>query len=63
MDILERRDAFTRMRRTLRKWRPRPNTGSLTKDGKATNDTVPSVTTLVKGLSTGVRASRLAAAE
>lgn len=37
--------------------------GSLTKDGKATNDTVPSVTTLVKGLSTGVRASRLAAAE
>lgn len=37
--------------------------GSLTKDGKATKDTVPSVTTLVKGLSTGVRASRLAAAE
>ncbi len=37
--------------------------GSLTKDGKATNDTVPSVTTLVKGLSTGVRVSRLAAAE
>ncbi|KXG85550.1 tryptophan synthase subunit alpha [Agrobacterium bohemicum] len=36
---------------------------SLTKDGKATNDTVPFVTTLVKGLSTGVRASRLAAAE
>ncbi|WP_113259679.1 tryptophan synthase subunit alpha [Agrobacterium cavarae] len=31
---------------------------SLTKDGKATNDTVPAVTTLVKGLSTGVRASR-----
>ncbi|MBO0132683.1 MULTISPECIES: tryptophan synthase subunit alpha [Agrobacterium] len=37
--------------------------GSLTKDGQATADTVPSVTTLVKGLSTGVRASRLAAAE
>lgn len=37
--------------------------GSLTADGKATADTVPSVTTLVKGLSTGVRASRLAAAE
>ncbi len=36
---------------------------SLSKDGKATNDTVPFVTTLVKGLSTGVRASRLAAAE
>ncbi|NTJ43496.1 tryptophan synthase subunit alpha [Agrobacterium larrymoorei] len=36
---------------------------SLTKDGKATNDTVPAVTTLVKGLSTGVLASRLAAAE
>ncbi|WP_296077897.1 tryptophan synthase subunit alpha [uncultured Agrobacterium sp.] len=31
---------------------------SLTKDGKATNDTVPAVTTLVKGLSTGVLASR-----
>lgn len=31
---------------------------SLSKDGKATNDTVPAVTTLVKGLSTGVRASR-----
>ncbi len=31
---------------------------SLTKDGKATNDTVPAVTTLVKGLSMGVRASR-----
>lgn len=31
---------------------------SLTKDGKATNDTVPAVTTLIKGLSTGVRASR-----
>ncbi|WP_313612458.1 tryptophan synthase subunit alpha [Agrobacterium sp.] len=37
--------------------------GSLTKDGKATADTVHAVTTLVKGLSTGVRASRLAAAE
>lgn len=36
---------------------------SLTKDDKATNDTIPAVTTLVKGLSTGVRASRLAAAE
>ncbi|HYX34861.1 MAG TPA: hypothetical protein VE954_17320 [Oligoflexus sp.] len=32
MDILERRDALTRTRRTLKKWRPRPNTGSLTKD-------------------------------
>ncbi|WP_296069564.1 tryptophan synthase subunit alpha [uncultured Agrobacterium sp.] len=32
--------------------------GSLTKDGQATADTVPAVTTLVKGLSTGVRASR-----
>jgi len=32
MDILERRDALTRMRRTMRRWRPRPNTGSLTKD-------------------------------
>lgn len=31
---------------------------SLSKDGKATNDTVPAVTTLVKGLSTGVLASR-----
>ncbi|MBD9389617.1 tryptophan synthase subunit alpha [Rhizobium sp. CG4] len=37
--------------------------GSLTKDGKASADTVHAVTTLVKGLSTGVRASRLAAAE
>ncbi|EMS98094.1 tryptophan synthase subunit alpha [Agrobacterium tumefaciens str. Cherry 2E-2-2] len=37
--------------------------GSLTRDGQATADTVPAVTTLVKGLSTGVRASRLAAAE
>lgn len=37
--------------------------GSLTQDGKATKDTVPSVTTLVKGLSTGVCASRLVAAE
>jgi hypothetical protein len=32
MDILERRDALTRTRRTLKKWRLRPNTGSLTKD-------------------------------
>jgi len=32
MDILERRDAFTRMRRNLRKWRLKPNTGSLSKD-------------------------------
>ena len=37
--------------------------GSLTKDDKATNETVSAVTTLVKGLSTGVRESRLAAAE
>jgi tryptophan synthase alpha chain len=37
--------------------------GSLTKDGKASAYTVHAVTTLVKGLSTGVRASRLAAAE
>ncbi|MCD2178523.1 tryptophan synthase subunit alpha [Rhizobium sp. C1] len=36
---------------------------SLTKDGQATQDTVPSVETLVRGLSTGVRAARLAAAE
>ncbi|SOC84074.1 tryptophan synthase, alpha chain [Ensifer adhaerens] len=36
---------------------------SLTKDGKATQDTVPSVETLVRGLSTGVRAARLKAAE
>src|SRR6478735_6167245 len=32
MDILERRDALTRLRRALKKWRPRPNTGSLTQD-------------------------------
>lgn len=37
--------------------------GSLTKDGHATADTVHAVTTLVKGLSTGVRAARLVAAE
>ena len=37
--------------------------GSLTKDGQATADTVPSVETLVTGLSTGVRAARLKAAE
>lgn len=36
---------------------------SLTKDGKASNDTIPAVKTLVSGLSTGVRVSRLAAAE
>ena len=36
---------------------------SLSKDGAATQDTVPSVETLVRGLSTGVRAARLAAAE
>ncbi len=34
---------------------------TLTKDGKATSDTVDSVATLVRGLSTGVRAARLAA--
>ncbi len=34
--------------------------GTLTKDGKATADTVDSVATMVRGLSTGVRASRLA---
>lgn len=32
MDILERRDALTRLRRTFKKWRPQPNTGSLGKD-------------------------------
>jgi tryptophan synthase alpha chain len=37
--------------------------GSLTKEGAATADTVASVTTLVKGLATGVRAARLVAAE
>jgi tryptophan synthase alpha chain len=36
---------------------------SLDKDGKATPDTIESVTTLVRGLSTGVHAARLAAAE
>jgi tryptophan synthase alpha chain len=36
---------------------------SLSKDGQATQDTVPSVETLVRGLSTGVRAARLKAAE
>ena len=35
--------------------------GTLTKDGKATADTVDSVATMVRGLSTGVRAARLAA--
>ena len=34
---------------------------TLTKDGKATADTVDSVATMVRGLSTGVRAARLAA--
>ena len=37
--------------------------GSLTRDGKAGPDTVASVATFVKGLSTGVRAARLVAAE
>ena len=36
---------------------------SLTKDGKASADTVTSVETLVRGLSSGVRSARLAAAE
>ena len=36
---------------------------SLDKDGKATPDTVQAVVTFVKGLSSGVRAARLAAAE
>ena len=36
---------------------------SLTKDGAATADTVPSVETLVSGLAGGVRTARLAAAE
>jgi tryptophan synthase alpha chain len=36
---------------------------SLSKDGKATADTVPSVVTLVRGLSSGVHSARLAAAE
>ena len=34
--------------------------GTLTKDGKATADTVDSVATMVRGLSTGVRSARLA---
>jgi tryptophan synthase alpha chain len=34
--------------------------GTLTKDGKATADTVDSVATMVRGLSTGVRTARLA---
>ena len=33
---------------------------TLTKDGRATSDTVDSVATMVRGLSTGVRAARLA---
>jgi tryptophan synthase alpha chain len=37
--------------------------GSLTKDGKATADTVQAVATLVRGLSTGTRSARLVAAE
>jgi tryptophan synthase alpha chain len=37
--------------------------GSLTKDGAAGPDTVASVSTLVRGLATGVRAARLVAAE
>jgi tryptophan synthase alpha chain len=36
---------------------------SLTKDGKASADTIQAVATLVRGLSTGTRSSRLAAAE
>ncbi|TCL73100.1 tryptophan synthase subunit alpha [Rhizobium sp. BK251] len=36
---------------------------SLTKDGKASPDTVQSVATLVRGLSTGTRSARLVAAE
>ncbi|KAA0698907.1 tryptophan synthase subunit alpha [Neorhizobium sp. P12A] len=36
---------------------------SLTKDGKATSDTVQAVATLVRGLSTGTRSARLVAAE
>ncbi|MBD9448779.1 MULTISPECIES: tryptophan synthase subunit alpha [Rhizobium] len=36
---------------------------SLTKDGKATADTVQAVATLVRGLSTGTRSARLVAAE
>jgi tryptophan synthase alpha chain len=37
--------------------------GSLTKDGAAGPDTVAAVSTLVRGLATGVRAARLVAAE
>ncbi|WP_180899440.1 tryptophan synthase subunit alpha [Martelella soudanensis] len=37
--------------------------GSLTADGKASKDTVDAVSTFVKGLSSGVRDARLAAAE
>ncbi|MDI7863028.1 tryptophan synthase subunit alpha [Rhizobiaceae bacterium n13] len=37
--------------------------GSLTRDGHATPDTATSVTTLVRGLATGVRQARLVAAE
>ncbi len=37
--------------------------GSLTADGKATDHTVSAVTTLVRGLATGVRSARLVAAE
>jgi tryptophan synthase alpha chain len=36
---------------------------SLTKDGKASSDTVEAVVTFVRGLSTGVKAARLAAGE
>ena len=36
---------------------------SLTKDGKATSDTIQAVATLVRGLSTGTRSARLVAAE
>ena len=36
---------------------------SLTKDGKATADTIQAVATLVRGLSTGTRSARLVAAE
>lgn len=36
--------------------------GTLTKDGKASGDTVDSVATMVRGLSTGVRSARLAPA-
>jgi tryptophan synthase alpha chain len=37
--------------------------GSLTPDGKATSHTISAVSTLVRGLATGVRSARLAAAE